>query len=171
MNKKTTSLFAASLALLSLSLQADHHGSKPKMTSEEDKPAVEAKTPDLKVEIKCNDTMKFDKTAFEVEVGKTVELTLTNEGNLPKAAMGHNLVILKPGTDVAAFAGKAMTAPQNEYIPTDEEAAAMVFAHTKVLGPAESDVITFTPTEAGVYEYICSFPGHFAIMRGTMTVK
>ena len=47
-----------------------------------------------------------------------------------------------------------------------------VVAATKLLGPAESDVITFTaPKEPGDYQYLCSFPGHFAMMRGVMVVK
>ena len=47
-----------------------------------------------------------------------------------------------------------------------------VIAFTKLLGPDESDTITFTaPKESGAYEYVCTFPGHFAMMRGTMKVK
>ena len=44
-------------------------------------------------------------------------------------------------------------------------------AHTKLLGGGESDEITFTAPAAGEYPFICTFPGHFAIMQGVMTVK
>jgi len=47
-----------------------------------------------------------------------------------------------------------------------------VLAHTKLLGPGESESISFTaPTIEGEYEYVCTFPGHFAMMRGSMEVK
>ena len=39
------------------------------------------------------------------------------------------------------------------------------------LGPDESETISFTAPEAGDYEYVCTFPGHFAMMRGVMKVK
>jgi azurin len=44
-------------------------------------------------------------------------------------------------------------------------------AATKLLGPDETETISFTAPEAGDYEYVCTFPGHFALMRGTMKVK
>ena len=44
--------------------------------------------------------------------------------------------------------------------------------HTKLLGPGEEDTISFTPLAPGVYEYVCTFPGHTAAgMRGQITVK
>ena len=46
-----------------------------------------------------------------------------------------------------------------------------VIAATKLLGPAESETISFTAPEPGDYEYVCTFPGHFAMMRGIMNVK
>ena len=47
-----------------------------------------------------------------------------------------------------------------------------VVAHTKMLGPKESDSITLKFSEPGVYEFICTFPGHFQLgMKGTITVQ
>jgi len=64
-----------------------------------------------------DDAMKFDKELFRVKAGEPVELTFKNVGSLPKESMGHNVVILKPGTDLAAFGGEAVSAPADEYIP------------------------------------------------------
>ena len=55
--------------------------------------------------------------------------------------------------------------------PIPEASKEDVLAATKLLGPDERDTITFTAPKPGVYQYLCSFPGHFAMMRGTMTVK
>ncbi|MDE0837988.1 MAG: plastocyanin/azurin family copper-binding protein [Kiritimatiellae bacterium] len=40
-----------------------------------------------------------------------------------------------------------------------------------MLGPGEEDVVTFTAPAAGTYNYLCTFPGHYAVMNGVMTVK
>jgi azurin len=123
-----------------------------------------------KVQINANDQMKFDVVAIEATAGQKVTVTITNAGTLPKAAMAHNFVLLKAGTDVTAFATAAMTHPENGYISPDM--ADKVIVASKMLGPGESDTVSFTAPAAGTYDYICSFPGHaLAGMRGTLTVK
>ena len=122
------------------------------------------------VVIHGGDQMKFDVTSIQAAPGQKITVTMTNAGTLPKAAMAHNWVLLKAGTDVSAFATAAMTHPETGYIPP--EMAGSVIASTQMLGPGESDSVTFTAPAAGVYDYICSFPGHaLAGMRGTLTVK
>ena len=128
---------------------------------------------DQTVSVSANDQMKFDTTDISATVGQSVVITLTNDGSLPKAAMAHNIVVLKPGTDVAAFIAAASAAPRaaSGYLPDDAQAD-QVLVHTKLLGPGEEDTITFTPTAAGVYEYVCTFPGHTAAgMRGKIIVQ
>ncbi|MDG1138239.1 MAG: azurin [Opitutales bacterium] len=119
-----------------------------------------------------NDTMQFDVKTFEVKAGEPVTLTLKNTGKLPKIAMGHNLVVLKKGISAIAFGQKALGAGANATNPLPDSIKDDVVANTKLLGPGESDTIKFTaPKETGSYEFVCTFPGHFAMMRGTMTVK
>jgi len=90
-------------------------------------------------------------------------------GNMPKDKMGHNFVLLKKGVDVAAFGMEAMKAGlDKDYIPND---GADVIAHTKLLGGGETDTISFKAPEPGTYEYICSYPGHFSLMRGVLIVE
>jgi len=119
------------------------------------------------VVITGNDQMRFDLDEIRVKAGEKVTLTFKNAGVLSKEAMGHNWVLLKPATDVAAFATEAMASKATEFIPTGSKA---IIAHTKLLGPNESDTITFT-VEKGEYEYICSFPGHYGIMRGKLIAE
>lgn len=111
-----------------------------------------------------DDQMKYDKTLFKVKAGQDVKLKLTNIGTLPAAAMSHNVVILHPGTNVQEFGEAAVTAKDSEHIP--QNMLADVVAHTKMLGPGASDEITFKLPEPGVYDFICTFPGHFGTMRG-----
>jgi len=123
-----------------------------------------------KVTLTGSDLMKYDVTAIEVSAGQKVTLTITNAGQIPKTAMAHNFVLLKPGTDVTAFATAGMSQAATEYIAPDQ--ADKVIVKTKFVGPGESDTISFTAPSAGTYDYICTFPGHvMAGMRGVMTVK
>ena len=123
-----------------------------------------------RVEIAADDTMRYDVTAFEVEAGQKVRIVLKNVGKLPKVAMGHNLIVLKEVAKMAEFAQVAMTAKESEYIPESKKAE--IIAYTRLLGPGESDTIEFTaPAKPGEYDYFCSFPGHWALMKGVMTVK
>ena len=130
-----------------------------------------ASAQDAKIEITGNDQMQFNTKAFEVTEGQKVVLSFKHIGQLPAVAMGNNVVILKSGTAVPAFATKCAPAKDTGYIPQDEESKAAIVAHTKMLGGGESDEITFTAPAPGEYPFICSFPGHFAIMQGVMTVK
>ncbi len=119
------------------------------------------------LELKGTDDMKFDKTEFTVEAGKEVTLTFTNVGVLPIETMGHNVVVLEKGADVQAFANASIREKENDYISdlyiTD------IIAHTKLLGPGESETIKFTLKEAGEYTFVCTFPGHWIAMKGTIT--
>lgn len=106
---------------------------------------------------------------FKVKAGEEITLTLKNVGQLPKESMGHNVVILTPGTDHAEFGGEAFKAKDDDYIPATF--ASSIVAHTKLLGPGESDTIKVTFDTPGVYTFVCSFPGHWGTMHGTIVVE
>jgi azurin len=122
-------------------------------------------------ELTANDTMKFNLTRLEAKAGQDVKVTLTNMGTLPKAAMGHNWILLKKGVDPKSIADAAVTAAATDYVPA--QLADQIIAHIKLLGPKQSDEVSFkAPTEPGEYHYLCSFPGHFVSgMTGVLVVK
>ncbi len=130
--------------------------------------------PPKAVEIHADDKMRYDVTAFEVKPGQKVSVTLKNVGTTPKFSMGHNFVVLdrtiNPGNVQASFLDKASTEASHDYVPPD---AKEVLAHTKLLGPGESETVTFNaPFIPGEYLYLCSFPGHYSQgTKGFMTVK
>jgi len=124
-----------------------------------------------KVTITGNDTMQFDLKTIEAKAGEKIELTFKNVGKIPKIAMGHNLVVLKKGISAIAFGQKAMGAGANATNALPDSVKGDTIAATKLLGPAESETITFSVPEAGDYEYVCTFPGHFAMMRGVLKIK
>ena len=122
------------------------------------------------VELTANDTMKYNVTTIEAKAGEQLKVTLTNTGTLPKEAMGHNWVLLKPGTDVAAFDAAAATAKDTDYIPAALKD--QVIASIPTLGPRKSGEVTFTVPAAGEYQFLCTFPAHYQVgMKGTLIVK
>ena len=122
--------------------------------------------------ISGNDAMQFDIKSFQAKPGESIQLTLNNVGSIPKIAMGHNWVLLKKGADAIAFGQKVLASGGSATNPLPKSLLGYVLAHTKLLGPGESETISFTaPAIAGDYEYVCTFPGHFAMMRGSMEVK
>ncbi len=127
--------------------------------------------PPKTVEITANDQMKFDIAAFDVTPGQTVVVTLKNIGIQPKASMGHDFIVLKQNVNAIRFVdANSPYAAKGQLAPETEKD---VVAHTKLLGPGESDTITFTaPYVKGPYEFLCSFPGHYgAGMKGVMNVQ
>ncbi len=123
-----------------------------------------------KVLIHATDQMKYDVVSIDATAGQKVTVTLTNSGSLPKVAMAHNFVLLKAGTNVSTFAMAAMTHQDTGYMPPNM--AGQVIVASKLVGPGESDTVTFIAPAAGTYDYICTFPGHaLAGMRGTLNVK
>jgi len=129
----------------------------------------ELNTPEkVEIVIESNDQMKFNLSEITVKEGDTVVLTLKHVGKLPKAAMGHNWVLLAEGTEMAPFAQAAVQARDNDYIPADGEGT---IVYTELIGGGEETTIEFTAPAAGEYIFICSFPGHYALMNGKFIVE
>ncbi len=122
----------------------------------------------VEITIEGNDRMQFNLSEITVQSGQTVVLTLKHTGRLPVAAMGHNWVLLTQGTDIQQFGIAASKARDNEYIPEDTD---QVIVHTALIGGGEETTIEFKAPAAGTYDYICSFPGHYGIMKGKFIVK
>lgn len=109
--------------------------------------------------------MKYDVAEFTVKAGKNIELTFDNPDFLP-----HNIVITQPkageGVALAAMAmGEAGF--KNGFIPDSDK----IIVYSKMLDYGTDQVLEFkAPTEPGDYEFVCTFPGHYMLMRGIMKV-
>lgn len=122
------------------------------------------------IRITGNDAMQFSVSEIRAKAGEQLRIVLTNAGRMPKQTMAHNWVLFKNIGDAELNALVMEAANRGpEYMPSDMSA---VLAHTRMLGPAETDRITITvPSEPGTYPYGCTFPGHFALMRGKLIVE
>ena len=109
--------------------------------------------------------MKYDVTQFFVEAGRPVEITFENPD-----IMQHNLVIVQPGSmEEVGRAGDAMGATgfERDFIPENPK----IMHHSKLVAPKAKEVIRFeAPASPADYPYVCTFPGHWPIMNGVMTV-
>ncbi len=122
----------------------------------------------VEITLTGNDQMQYDQVYLKVKAGSTVKLTLKHVGSMAKTVMGHNFVLLKKGTNMATFAQEAVAAKDNDYIPEGSDA---VIASTKMLGGGEETTIEFAAPEKGTYDYLCSFPGHYGVMKGKLVVE
>jgi len=139
-------------------------------TQEREEPAsLQATSNAVTLTIEGNDQMQFNKKEMRVKAGQKVTLILKHVGQMDEKVMGHNWVLLAKGTDVNEFGIAAATAADNDYIPADMED--QVIAYTETIGGGEETRIEFEAPAAGTYDFICSFPGHVALMKGKFIVE
>lgn len=122
-------------------------------------------------DLEGNDAMQFNLSNIDISKScKEFTIRLKHVGKLPKAAMGHNVVIAKTA-DLAAVASDGLKAGiAADYVKAGDP---RVIAHSKLVGGGESTSVTFPVAKlgAGPYSFFCSFPGHWALMKGTITLK
>ena len=111
----------------------------------------------------------FTVAEFSVKAGKPTKLVFSN----PDATQ-HNLLILDRGTSVeeVGMAGNEMAKSpdglKKHFVPDDKR----ILHHTKLLAPGSVETLRFdAPKEPGDYPYVCTFPGHWVLMRGVMKVE
>ena len=121
------------------------------------------------INLQANENMRFSKELFKIHTQKKIVLIFKNTAAPSGTAMTHNVVILKPGTDIADFADVARSAQKEQYIPS--AVASLIIAHTRQVSGGESDEVEFTINQPGVYDFICSFPGHWGTMQGKIVAE
>ena len=112
--------------------------------------------------------LKFSPVKLEVLAGIEVKLIFSNPD-----VMLHNWLLVKPGSaqEVGELADQMASQPDGfarGYIPDSDK----ILVASKLLSPKEVQEITFqAPEKPGEYPYLCTFPGHWRMMQGVLTVK
>jgi azurin len=112
--------------------------------------------------------MQFDPPVVRVRAGGILKLRFEN-GDL----MQHNLVIVSPGSgeEVGLLADQLAARPEGiarGYVPESPR----VLLASPLLNPAQNaDMEWKVPREPGRYPFLCTFPGHWRIMRGEIVVE
>lgn len=119
--------------------------------------------------VESNDAMQYNVREIVVDKScKQFTLHLKHVGKMPKVAMGHNLVLTKEADKQAVATEGVGAGLAQDYVKAGD---ARVIAHTKVIGGGEADSVTFDVSKIAAgedYAYFCSFPGHWAMMKGTL---
>lgn len=109
----------------------------------------------------------FSETELKARPGLWTSLRFGNTDNMP-----HNLVIVAPGTyeSVGAATDLMLSDPDagsKNYVPDD----AKVIAQTPMVLPKSTFELVFkTPENPGRYPFLCTFPGHWRLMKGVLII-
>lgn len=110
--------------------------------------------------------LMYDKQRIVARPGERLVIEFTNTDEMP-----HNLIICDVGTDLNKIGMAALAlgeaAAKKQYLP---DSKAILFA-TPMVEPEKSHALVFTaPKTPGEYPYVCTFPGHFMLMRGVLQI-
>ena len=120
--------------------------------------------------VESNDNMQFNTKDIQVSKAcKEFTITLKHTGTQPKSGMGHNIVISKAEDMDGVLKDGAAAGADADYVKAGD---ARVVGHTKLIGGGEEASVTVDPAKLadGSYKFYCSFPGHGALMNGTVTL-
>lgn len=132
-------------------------------------PAVVA---DCATTIDSNDAMRYDADSITIPAScDQFTIRLTHSGQMPVAAMGHNVVVTSQADMQGVIAEGMGAGLDNDYVKPDDP---RVVAHTDMIGGGEDTSVTFDVSRlrsGGPFVFFCSFPGHAALMKGSIAVE
>ncbi|MBX2923474.1 MAG: hypothetical protein KF746_14830 [Chitinophagaceae bacterium] len=109
--------------------------------------------------------LTFNVSDVTVKAGSRIKLTFNNTDD-----MLHNVVITAPGAadEVGSAALKmGLSGERMNYVPSSPK----VLFYTALIQPGKSETIYFTaPSVPGNYSFVCTYPGHYLVMRGILKV-
>lgn len=130
---------------------------------------TEARSCAVTVEVKDSLTFSLSEISLDSACA-SFDLTLKHVGTMPAGTMGHNWVLTRSEDFAGAVKEGQKSGAANNFIkPGDPR----VLAATRVIGGGEETTITLDPAllqVGGDYTFFCSFPAHFVLMRGKLTV-
>jgi azurin len=118
--------------------------------------------------IAAGKNLTYTVPAFKVKAGETIKLRFENPDVVP-----HTWVLAKPGSlaRVGDLVNKIIAEPDaaaRNYVPRTDD----VLVYVDIVNPGSDARIYFkAPATPGRYPYLCTFPGHWMVMNGVMTVE
>jgi azurin len=120
------------------------------------------------IHLAAGQNLTFTPAALSVRAGEAIKLTFSNPDVVP-----HNWALVRPGTlaKVGELVNKIIAEPDaasHHYIPRTDD----VLFYTDIVPPGNDFTISFqAPSSKGRYPFLCTFPGHWMVMNGVMTVE
>ena len=122
--------------------------------------------PDKTIQLGTTPGMRFDKAEIEAKPGQKIRFVFNNYDD-----MQHNFVLGKPKSadKIGEAAGKlGIHGNKMDYVPD----MGLVLYNTGIVEPGNSETIWFeVPPFEGNYDFVCTMPGHYMVMRGVLRVK
>ena len=122
--------------------------------------------------IEGNDMLQFNLKEMVVSSScSDITVTLKHTGAMPANVMGHNWVLTNTADFMPVATAGGSAGMGNNYVPVND---ARVIAASAVIGGGAETSVTFSGdllTAGGDYTFFCSFPGHYAIMKGLFVVR
>ncbi len=112
--------------------------------------------------------LQYVQKQLKAKAGEKLSITFKNPDVVP-----HNWLLAKPGSlqRLGAACNLMIADPQGlarHYVPESED----VIAYTDMTNPTGTFTIHITaPKDPGNYPYLCTFPGHWMVMNGVLTVE
>jgi azurin len=112
--------------------------------------------------------LQYLQKGLTAKAGEKLTLRFKNPDVVP-----HNWLLVRPGSlqAVGTLCNRMITDPQGlakHYVPDTPD----TLAWTDMVQPQGEFQIHFTaPAEKGDYPYLCTFPGHWMVMNGVLTVE
>ena len=134
-------------------------------------PSTTADTGACSADLSGNDAMQFSSKEIAIPAScQQFTVRFKHAGSMPKASMGHNVVVAKTSDLNGVIKDGMKAGPAADYVKAGDE---RVLAKTKLLGGGESDSLTFdvSAIKAAPYSFVCTFPGHTGSMRGSIVIK
>ncbi len=124
------------------------------------------------VTVSGSDSMMYDVNEIKMDVScGEFKLVLNHTGKLPANIMGHNVVVVKD-SDFQTVIGSInmIHSAEGGYLPSD----APVLLKTGLIGGGETTEVTVNASSFKTgesYTFFCSFPGHYAMMKGAFSLN
>lgn len=123
-----------------------------------------AQTDTVRFVLQAVSGLQYDQVRLKAPPASWIELTLINVDE-----MAHNWIMTKPGSreEVVDLSLEMAKQGSTDYIPESDK----VLQSIPLLSPEERYTISFqAPEQEGIYPYVCTYPGHGAIMYGALYI-
>lgn len=120
------------------------------------------------IEIQTGKNLTYTTSEVTVAAGESLQFTLINPDVVP-----HNWVLVQSRAlrEVGELSNQLIASPDayaKQYIPDSDR----VLAYTDIVSPGSRQTIYFrAPAAPGRYPFLCTFPGHWMVMNGTLVVE
>ena len=126
------------------------------------------KEPGRKIQVQAIPGLLYDVTEIKAKPGERLTIEFKNTDSIP-----HNWVLARAGTlqEVGMASNNMLSNPKAaelHYVPESDD----VLHYTPMLYHNQRHSMNLNaPEQPGRYPYLCTFPGHWAVMKGELVVE